>query len=116
MLFGLGKKDGSQVKPAQPDPSEVRDQLEAALKEVHVTLLTAGDFENSAAVIAKLIEAASHLGAPNWMVSTQRIIGKGDWREHYQEGLELVSQARQLLAEQQTGVRGLGEVSEGDNS
>ncbi len=115
MLFGFGNKDNAQGKPVQPDPSELKERLEAALNEAHASLLKSGDFEKSAEVIAILIEAGAHLGAPHWMVSTQRIIGIGDWRQHYQEGLQLVSQACELMAEQQVGVRGMREVLESDN-
>lgn len=102
-MFGIGKKKDSAPKVALPDPSEVRKNLEAAIKAAQVDLLqlaSAGALSDTTRdeIIDLLMQAAAHLGAPHWMVSTQRIIGKGDWREHYQQGLALVEQAKEVLS------------------
>ncbi len=67
-------------------------ELQAALRETH-TLFGQKQVTNVEA-IDLLIDAATHLAPANWMVSTRRIIGAGDYVQHYGEGLELVKQAR----------------------
>lgn len=46
--------------------------------------------------VEALIDANTHLAPANWMVGTRRIIGSGDYYNHYVDGLKKVEKARKL--------------------
>ncbi len=73
--------------------------MEDALAECNRQLLKADNLseDDLTVVTSKLLEAASHLAAPNLMINSRGIIGKDDFRQHYQEGLGLVAEALELL-------------------
>lgn len=69
------------------------EELYAAIRQTH-QLFAQKQVTNTDA-IDTLINAATHLAPPNWMVSTRRIISANDYLQHYGEGLELVKKARE---------------------